>query len=85
MEDFFWSGSGDGPPEFLKKVHSSGKDGKEVIIKTETLIATVYVEGQNVSFSFQEFNWLLKCSFGFRCRKKICYAWIVLEMQMVFH
>lgn len=49
MEDFFWTGSGDGPPDFLKKVHTGISKGKDVILKTETVVATVYVDGNNVS------------------------------------
>ncbi|XP_068152568.1 uncharacterized protein [Drosophila tropicalis] len=47
LEDFFWTGSGDGPPDFLKKVHTGISKGKDVIVKTETVVATVYVEGNN--------------------------------------
>lgn len=49
LEDFFWTGSGDGPPDYLKKVHTGISKGKEVILKTETVVATVYVDGNNVS------------------------------------
>lgn len=49
LEDFFWTGSGDGPPDFLKKVHTGITKGKDVIVKTETVVATVYVDGNNVS------------------------------------
>ncbi|XP_017845009.1 uncharacterized protein LOC108601621 [Drosophila busckii] len=47
LEDFFWTGSGDGPPDFLKKVHTGISKGKDVIVKTETVVATVYVDGNN--------------------------------------
>ncbi|XP_016980229.1 uncharacterized protein LOC108045417 isoform X1 [Drosophila rhopaloa] len=47
LEDFFWTGSGDGPPDFLKKVHTGITKGKDVIVKTETVVATVYVDGNN--------------------------------------
>lgn len=53
LEDFFWTGSGDGPPDFLKKVHTGISKGKDVIVKTETVVATVYVDGNNVSPGFQ--------------------------------
>lgn len=49
LEDFFWTGSGDGPPDYLKKVHTGISKGKDVIVKTETVVATVYVDGNNVS------------------------------------
>lgn len=49
MEDFFWTGSGDGPPDFLKKVHTGITKGKETVFKTETVVATIYVDGNNVS------------------------------------
>ena len=48
LEDFFWTGSGDEPPDFLKKVHTGISKGKDVIVKTETVVATVYVDGNNV-------------------------------------
>ncbi|XP_017487773.1 PREDICTED: uncharacterized protein LOC108376107, partial [Rhagoletis zephyria] len=47
LEDFFWTGSGDGPPDYLKKVHTGISKGKDVIVKTETVVATVYVDGNN--------------------------------------
>ena len=49
MEDFFWTGSGDGPPDFVQKVHTGISKGKNVIVKTETVVATVYTDGKNVS------------------------------------
>lgn len=49
LEDFFWTGSGDGPPDYLKKVHTGISKGKDVVVKTETVVATVYVDGNNVS------------------------------------
>jgi len=55
LEDFFWTGSGDGdgPPDYLKKVHTGISKGKDVIVKTETVVATVYVDGNNVSCKFR--------------------------------
>ncbi|XP_037956892.1 uncharacterized protein LOC119686390 [Teleopsis dalmanni] len=47
LEDFFWTGSGDAPPDYLKKVHTGISKGKDVIVKTETVVATVYVDGNN--------------------------------------
>ncbi|XP_017008924.2 uncharacterized protein [Drosophila takahashii] len=47
LEDFFWTGSGDGPPDFLKKVHTGITKGKETVFKTETVVATIYVDGNN--------------------------------------
>ncbi|XP_065364920.1 uncharacterized protein LOC135957992 [Calliphora vicina] len=47
LEDFFWTGSGDGPPDYLKKVHTGISKGKDVVVKTETVVATVYVDGNN--------------------------------------
>lgn len=52
LEDFFWTGSGDAPPEYLKKIHTGISKGKDVIMKTETVVATVYVDVNNVN-SFQ--------------------------------
>lgn len=49
LEDFFWTGSGDGPPDYLKQVHTGISKGKDVVVKTETVVATVYVDGNNVS------------------------------------
>ncbi|XP_061392312.1 uncharacterized protein LOC133327792 [Musca vetustissima] len=47
LEDFFWTGSGDGPPDYLKQVHTGISKGKDVVVKTETVVATVYVDGNN--------------------------------------
>ncbi|XP_016951244.1 uncharacterized protein LOC108025328 isoform X4 [Drosophila biarmipes] len=47
LEDFFWTGSGDGPPDFLKKVHTGITKGKDTVFKTETVVATIYVDGNN--------------------------------------
>lgn len=46
MEDFFWTGSGDGPSPYVKKASDfGGIFGKETIIKTATILATVYISG----------------------------------------
>lgn len=46
MEDFFWTGSGDGPSPYVKKASDFGLIfGKETIIKTATILATVYISG----------------------------------------
>ncbi|XP_055381356.1 uncharacterized protein LOC129611952 [Condylostylus longicornis] len=47
LEDFFWTGSGDGPPDFVKNVHTGISKGNNVIVKTETVVATVYVNEKN--------------------------------------
>ncbi|XP_055851108.1 uncharacterized protein LOC129915544 [Episyrphus balteatus] len=47
LDDFFWTGSGDGPPEYVKKIHTGISKGKDVIVKTNTVVATVFVEGHN--------------------------------------
>lgn len=47
MEDFFWTGSGDGPSPYVKKAKDFGLIfGKETIIKTATILATVYISGE---------------------------------------
>ncbi|XP_055681050.1 uncharacterized protein LOC129788750 isoform X1 [Lutzomyia longipalpis] len=47
LEDFFWTGSGDGPPAYLRK--SSSDSGptqvRHTFIKTSTVLATVYIDG----------------------------------------
>lgn len=48
LEDFFWTGSGDEPPDYLKHVNTGISKERDVIVKTETVIATVYVDGKNV-------------------------------------
>lgn len=48
MEDFFWTGSGDGPSPYVKKASDfGGIFGKETIIKTATILATVYISGND--------------------------------------
>lgn len=51
LEEFFWTGSGDGPP-YLKPKDSSGQDAKfpNTIIRTATILATVYIDGNYVSW-----------------------------------
>lgn len=46
MENFFWTGSGDGPPPLQppKPINSLNKD---VFVKTSTVLATVYIDGQS--------------------------------------
>lgn len=51
LEDFFWTGSGDGkpPPDIWDNEHRTGiARDQNVIIKTETVVATVYLDGNNV-------------------------------------
>lgn len=52
LEDFFWTGSGDGkPPPDIWANHGRGTGiarDHNVIIKTETVVATVYLDGNNV-------------------------------------
>lgn len=52
LEDFFWTGSGDGkpPPDIWDNAgHRTGiSRDQNVIIKTETVVATVYLDGNNV-------------------------------------
>ncbi|XP_055903266.1 uncharacterized protein LOC129939317 [Eupeodes corollae] len=47
LDDFFWTGSGDGPPDYVKQIHTGISKGKDVIVKTNTVVATVFVEGHN--------------------------------------
>lgn len=54
LEDFFWTGSGDGPPPFNRHsmypiTDSKGGSGRDTIIRTATVVATVYVDGNMVS------------------------------------
>ncbi|KAJ6638261.1 hypothetical protein Bhyg_10995 [Pseudolycoriella hygida] len=44
LEDFFWTGSGDGPPSYKKSVIDKN-NGRDTIIKTSTVVATVYIDG----------------------------------------
>lgn len=48
LEDFFWTGSGDEPPDYLKNVNIGISKERDIIVKTETVVATVYVDGKNV-------------------------------------
>lgn len=64
LEDFFWTGSGDGPPSYVRRpivpsntdngptIHNAGAGaggGATTIIKTATVVATVYVGDNDVS------------------------------------
>lgn len=57
LEEFFWTGSGDGPA-YIKPRDSSGHDAKypNTIVRTATILATVYIDGNYVGSS----NMLLK-------------------------
>jgi hypothetical protein len=57
LEEFFWTGSGDGPP-YLKPKDSSGHDVKypNTIVRTATILATVYIDGNYVSEKRSELN-----------------------------
>lgn len=52
LEDFFWTGSGDGPPNYIRKPglasESDTSYGRETILKTATVVATVYIDGTMV-------------------------------------
>ena len=55
LEDFFWTGSGDGPPAYLKRPivplgDSTDTFGRETIVRTATVFATVYIDGQLVIY-----------------------------------
>ena len=49
LEEFFWTGSGDGPA-YIGQKDSLGHDAKHqnTIIRTATILATVYVDGNYV-------------------------------------
>lgn len=51
LEDFFWTGSGDGP---YKPKESQANNGKypQTVVRTETILATVYIDGNYVSTDF---------------------------------
>lgn len=55
LEDFFWTGSGDGPPSYIRRpIKVSGMDGehgRDTIVKTSTVLATVYIDGSLVLLS----------------------------------
>lgn len=61
LEEFFWTGSGDGPA-YIKPKDSSGHDVKypNTIVRTATILATVYIDGNYVSdfvrFKMLSFN-----------------------------
>lgn len=50
LEEFFWTGSGDGPA-YTKPRDPSRNDGKypNTIVRTATILATVYIDGNYVS------------------------------------
>ena len=51
LEDFFWTGSGDGP-SFIKHPLvplSNNPQSPNTIVRTATILATVYVDGNFVS------------------------------------
>ncbi|XP_063706119.1 uncharacterized protein LOC134835178 [Culicoides brevitarsis] len=53
LEDFFWTGSGDGPPNYAQQPSNGAGGGSNdvnsrfpsTIVKTATVLATVYVDG----------------------------------------
>ena len=46
MEDFFWTGSGDGPPPYIRRPIVVDTDSlRRPTVKTATVVATVYVDG----------------------------------------
>ncbi|GAB0092355.1 hypothetical protein DMENIID0001_073450 [Sergentomyia squamirostris] len=46
IEDFFWTGSGDGPPAYLRKSSSDSEPSvRHTFVKTSTVLATVYIDG----------------------------------------
>lgn len=56
LEDFFWTGSGDGAPYVKHPIVSMGDSGRETFIKTATILATVYIDDNHVSISYENFN-----------------------------
>lgn len=51
LEEFFWTGSGDGP--YIKPKEPQTNDGKypNTVVRTATVLATVYIDGNYVSYS----------------------------------
>lgn len=49
LEEFFWTGSGDGPA-YIKPRDPTGHEGKypNTIVRTATILATVYIDGNYV-------------------------------------
>jgi hypothetical protein len=49
LEEFFWTGSGDGPT-YVKPKDPSGHDPRypNTIVRTATILATVYIDGNYV-------------------------------------
>lgn len=60
LEDFFWSGSGDEPLTFSLKSNArlaaNSFVGRETFVKTATVVATVYVDGNSVKKKMCKFN-----------------------------
>lgn len=51
LEDFFWTGSGEGPLYLKPKDHSSPGSKYPTIVRTATILATVFIDG-----NFEEFD-----------------------------
>lgn len=51
LEDFFWTGSGDGPLYLKPKDPSTGSKYPNTIVRTATILATVFIDG-----NFEEFD-----------------------------
>lgn len=85
LEDFFWTGSGDGPPDYLKRVHTGLSRGRDMVVKTETVVATVYVDGNNVSLSLRRprYKQCLTLTFPNARRSMYRFVWIVMVAMMV--
>lgn len=51
LEEFFWTGSGDGP--YIKPKEPQLNDGKypNTVVRTATVLATVYIDGNYVSLN----------------------------------
>lgn len=68
LEDFFWTGSGDGPLYLKPKDSSTGGTKYPTIVRTATILATVFVDG-----NFEDFDPL--CVYD--CDKKVDGSGIV--------
>lgn len=55
LEDFFWTGSGDGPPHYVRRpiLANESQHGRDTILKTSTVVATVYVDQNKVNESLK--------------------------------
>lgn len=51
LEDFFWTGSGDGPLYLKPKDSSTGGSKYPTVVRTATILATIFVDG-----NFEEFD-----------------------------